>query len=713
MARIVTYKGKYYDTGTANKSFLQFATDLKAAGVKNWYFALEIKNPALINVNPYAEDEHGHTTLPQQIIDMITLEIVNNPWYYLREIARIVAAGAPRGIPYQANKGIMAQAWSFLHGIDSWLCITRQKGKTKSALSIQNWGYSFGTMNSTMIFVNKDLENSKTNLDDFKTMISFLPEYLRYESIINEDGKIDKGKDGATYAEHPVTHNKIKLKGKATSMTNALSLARGLSAPIIHFDECEFCPYIDYIVYNSVSTYEQSAKISRDNGTLYGRIFTSTPGNTDTAEGKAAEKLLSKTVKWREEFYDMDPEDVKAILFGGKGNYDDDHIGVVYIEYSYREIGLTNQWFRETAAKIGDKLTVRREILLQRIRGSSLSPYDMDDLDLIITYARKPIRSITIGEFFTLDIYEELVRDRVYIVGVDCSTGTGKDSNAITILDPYTERPVAEFSSPYIGEPALCRVLTELVTKHIPKAVLCIERNHVGDAIIAFLMESPIAGRLYFDRYKEILEENMKSMETHEDFLKAAANRKTYYGVYTEGKSRKAMFGILADRVKGNQKDFVTQNITQDIARLVTKGDKIEAAAGWHDDSVMSYNICMYVLRYGNNLSTFGIEKGTLISDTLTPGGGLLPPGEVMDLDSLPEDVRDVMRVESMRQRKTAVAYEDSLRNAFLKSQRESKQLSHAGIIENSAYKNTPQNGMYDLFDDAGDEVLDFLASLR
>lgn len=274
MARIVTIDGKYYDTGTANKSFLQLAADLKKTGIKNWYFCLEIKNPALINIDPYAEDDNGHTKLPKQIIDMITLEIINNPWYYLREIARIVAAGAPRGIPYQANKGIIAQAWCFLHGIDSWLCITRQKGKTKSALAIQNWGYSWGTMNSTFIFVNKDLENSKTNLDDFKTMISYLPEYLRYESIVDENGKIDKGQDSATAVRHPVTKNKIKLKGKATGPSSALSLARGLSAPIIHFDEVEFCPYIDTIVSNSVSTYEQSAKISRDNGTLYGRIFT-------------------------------------------------------------------------------------------------------------------------------------------------------------------------------------------------------------------------------------------------------------------------------------------------------------------------------------------------------------------------------------------------------------------------------------------------------
>ena len=50
--RIMCINGRFYDTGTSNKSFLQVAKDLKTLGVKNWYFMLEIKDPALINGNP-------------------------------------------------------------------------------------------------------------------------------------------------------------------------------------------------------------------------------------------------------------------------------------------------------------------------------------------------------------------------------------------------------------------------------------------------------------------------------------------------------------------------------------------------------------------------------------------------------------------------------------------------------------------------------------
>ena len=91
---------------------------------------------------------------------------------------------------------------------------------------------------------------------------------------MEEDGKITKMRKSATKLEHPVTHNKIIVKPKATSYESALGIGRGLSAPFLHFDEVEFTPYIDVIVENSVSTFETSARVSREKGALYGRIFT-------------------------------------------------------------------------------------------------------------------------------------------------------------------------------------------------------------------------------------------------------------------------------------------------------------------------------------------------------------------------------------------------------------------------------------------------------
>jgi hypothetical protein len=125
--RIICIKGRYYDTGTKNKSFLQVALDLKTLGVKEWYFMLEIKDPYLVNVDPFkTKKDSDEPDLTKDQISRITIECVHNIWYYLREVVRIPSAGSPEGVPYIANRGNIAQTWCLLHGLDSWLCLPRR-----------------------------------------------------------------------------------------------------------------------------------------------------------------------------------------------------------------------------------------------------------------------------------------------------------------------------------------------------------------------------------------------------------------------------------------------------------------------------------------------------------------------------------------------------------------------------------------------------------
>ena len=707
-SRIISKNGKFYDTGTKNKSFIQVAKDLRSLGVQNWYFMLEIKDPTLINVDPYAEDGNGHTTLTKDQISRINLECLNNMWYYLREIARIPAAGNPRGIPYKANRGNIAQAWTLLNGIDSWLCLPRQQGKTKSALAAQNWAYSFGTQNSTFIFINKDGENAKQNLRDFSLMIDFLPEYLRFESVMDDDGKITRSINNATRMKHPVTGNQILVRGRASGYDDAMSLGRGLSAPILHFDETEFTKWIDVIVKNSVSTFETSSRASKEAGTIYGRIFTSTPGDIDTAAGAAAEKLLAKTAKWSEKFYDMTKEEINEILYANK------RIGIVYIEYSYQQIGLTRAWFKKIAADIGDALTVRREILLQRLRGSSLSPYERDDIDRIIDLAKKPIRTIMLQKYYELDIYEELERGLPYIIAVDCATGSLGDNNAIEVINPYTTNVAAEFECNYIGEPDMVDILIELLRDYIPRAFYVIEKNHVGSAIIKFLLKTPYGGRVYYDRYKEIAEENMKEIEDKTTLLRAKAKLQTYHGIHTGTKSREIMFTILANRIKNNKENFVGQKVTRDISKLISKGGKVQAADGFHDDSVMAYLIGMYCLFHGNNLHVFGFDPADAYN-TMEKHTGLELPPDYDDVDSstLPDSVKDFLETEKERSKKNP--YEDMLRAAILENQRKTAELAKMGLIHSEIYENTVQE-IYDTdveYESDVQEQLDFLDELN
>ena len=96
--------------------------------------------------------------------------------------------------------------------------------------------YLFGTTNSQFIFINKDGKNAKENLKRLLDQINLLPEFLRCESIIDEYGKRTKSKQNATELGNPITKNSVIIKPKATSYDAALSIARGLTAPVQHFD---------------------------------------------------------------------------------------------------------------------------------------------------------------------------------------------------------------------------------------------------------------------------------------------------------------------------------------------------------------------------------------------------------------------------------------------------------------------------------------------
>ncbi len=96
--------------------------------------------------------------------------------------------------------------------------------------------YIFGTTNSTFIFLNKDGDNSKLNLQRLRDIVDLLPEYMRCDSIMSDEGVVTKAKKNATTLKNPVNSNTVVTKAKATSYDSALSIARGMTAPIMFSD---------------------------------------------------------------------------------------------------------------------------------------------------------------------------------------------------------------------------------------------------------------------------------------------------------------------------------------------------------------------------------------------------------------------------------------------------------------------------------------------
>lgn len=590
-----------YHLDTKNISFLQTARDLKVLGIKNNMFFLRLYDESLRHVDPYSP------FLPQETIIRIINESIINPWYFLREVVRIPEQ-AGDGIPYQLNRANLAATFCFINGIDHYQVIPRQLGKTQSTIAILDWAFLLGTTNSQFMFINIKQDQANENLQRLKSQRDILPSYLQFKLALTEEGKIEKSRDNVTLLENKSNGNSIITKPSASSKEKAENIGRGCTQPIQYYDEVEFTDYIKDIVEAAGPAFNTASDNAKRNNGAYCRVFTSTPGDLDTRSCQQALEIINMTTKWSEKFYDWHIDDVKDYIAANSGNR------IVYIEYQYQQLGKDEAWFRKLCGILNNEpAKIKREIFLQRMRGSSESPFEPEELEALGELRGKIKEEIFINKLFKLDVYESLKRDRVYLVGVDVATGTGGDNSAVTIVDPYTLKVVATFKSSLIGVHGLQQFLYVLVRKYIPKAILCIERNHNGEAVMDNLRQTEIRLNIYFDNSKDMLGSRLDDKVDAQGFLRQEAARRRFYGVYTSGKSREIMINLLYSHMRDFKEKFISNDVIDDIfALIINKRGKVEASPGKHDDCIMSYLIALYVYYHGNNLSRYGFVKGEL-----------------------------------------------------------------------------------------------------
>lgn len=687
-----------YDIYTKNISFLSVSRDLKTLGIKNNKFFLRLYDSSLIGVNPYS----SHLTNEQ--IARIVNECVRNPWYFIREISRIPDEGGGNGpgsgMPFMLNRANLAMIWSFLHHIDFYMVIPRQTGKTQSALAILLWAYLFGTTNSQFTFLNKSQDDCNNNLTRFKAQKERLPMWMQQKyTFVDGEFKESKGLDNVKTLSSPTTKNKITCKTTSKTVAGAEKVGRGNTTPVNLFDEVEFTDHIGYIFKASGPAYVSASQVAKRSGGAYCRMLITTPGNTDTEPVREIMPILNQTARFRDNMYDWNETEITENV----SKISD--ISMMYIEFSYRQVGKDEEWYQKMCKSLGnDVVTIKRELLLQRIKGSGDSPFSPEDLDIINSFGKEPIHTLTIDKYYFLDIYENLDVDKIYFIGVDCSTGTAGDNNAISIVDPYTYKTVAEFKSPFQGTIELSKFIRK-IRRMIPKSIICVERNSVGSAVIEMLAETEVYQNLYSDPDK-LGQSNIDEVYDNKGFLIQAANKRRSFGIYTNSQTRELMMNILVRHVNEYKDRFVTKNIIDDVNNLVcSKSGKIQAASGAHDDSIMSYLIALTVLYHGKKLYRYGFTKGLHRDPNIDK-----KPDETYSqyYDDLPDDLKKVFMKPAVDVNKEA---EDALYQAILEQQAMNKVYNTGNVIVKS--NNNPEDEIdYDYDDNYDSYNDDVMASL-
>lgn len=620
MANIKKIGDKYYDFGCQNKSFLQTAMELKALGIRNYYFMLEVKNPfsGVCDIDPFKKN------INRQEIEILMRELKQNMWFYARTVARVRSTAGI--VPFCLHRGLAAEMWCFDNRIDSCLCEPRQTYKTTGTLaSIFGWAFQIASQNADIHFFGKESKNTKKNLADLKDDIELLPEWLQFKKYADTDGKVkNKPRGGAETLENKLFHNKVSVHAEPSSFTHAQGMGRGASSPLEYFDEIEHTPYFDVLLANNAPAFKTASDNAKLVGQPYGRIFTTTPGNLDTREGRTAAPIIKSMIPWTEKIYDMSPEEIESYIAACTEAYHADDtikherevVRIFYIEYQYYQVRKTHKWVEEQYALSGDKMAIRREILMQRLRGSSNSPIEPEDIEFLISHMQKSTTDIMLNKKWRMITYphgqnpKHLLDPNIpYLVGVDPSGGGGGDNTSITLTNPYNLQIAAEFKSPYISGTELLRVLVDLINNYIPRGVIIPERNSMGIYLIHNISESSVKDNLYWSESLKQLEDLADESESDYELKKLSMQYKKY-GTYTSKKVRDAMFEKLFDHIKECKQILNTEYLVDDMCKLVrTSTGRIEAAKGEHDDCIMSYLHTIYVYYTGDNLEFFGINK--------------------------------------------------------------------------------------------------------
>ncbi|MCM1218308.1 MAG: hypothetical protein NC548_27800 [Lachnospiraceae bacterium] len=610
---------------TQNKSFLRVRDQLKMKGIKNNQFFLILLNPLLEHVDPYDPN-----ITPEQAM-MVVEECQLNIFYFLREVVRIPEQGGTL-VHFRLDRGTLAALYCFYHNQNFYLVKPRQTGKSVGIDAMLAWAFKFGITNGGFMFSGNNEKTAKDNLGRMKGIIANLPSYLAKMGTekLDTTGKIMRKTNNIKSYKEPVSNNAAVVSRCAINEIVAEEIGRGESHNFEFFDEAEFTNFIEIIVQVSGMAFNTASANAIANGAHSCRIFATTPGDLgDKKKCQSALKIVRTSLPWDERFYDIPPEEFKALAAKGcpytdeNGEYHEGY-NVVYIEYDYKQLGLGETWFRNACKNVGgNRSKIRREILLKRFSGVNNSPFTEDQITELEESCRKPVKKITLMTIYDILLYkepEEISKTRVHIIAVDPSDGMGQgsDNYAVTAIDPYTLETVMEFKSQYMDPHRFVTFMEYITTKFFQKPLIVIENNKNGHSLISFFDGHPLEPYIYATP-----EANMDTALIRDDldekgFIEERLSRRRYKGVNTSPTSRRMMMQILTDTVKFKKQLLNTRYIVDDIKHLVVVNDKIQAEAGEHDDCIMSWCLGMYVYYYGVHLERYGFIKGQLPQDIET-----------------------------------------------------------------------------------------------
>ena len=596
---------------TQNRSWVELAKKLELQGVKNNKFLLALHDPSLRYVDPWKEDLDTVTRTK------ILVEIKINPWYFFREIARFdKKTNGVRRYYLNANRGNIGAWWCYFNHQDYNLTQPRQTGKSTASNWLVVWLLFFRYSDTDIFLLTKDNTLRQNNVRAIKTYRDLLPDYL------NPSNKRDV--NNLISVSCVSLGNKLYTAVSQNSKADADKIGRGFSCKTYIVDEGPYVNYLETSLNAMLPGGDAKQEEAKEKLEPYGNIYTTTCGSKADESGAYYYDMVSNCLQWKESLFDL-KDNIQLKDLVRKSSVVKNLINIVF---NHRQLGFTDEWLIEKLQKNGATgAKANKDYFNIWDDGASESPLDKDLAAAIRKGVKDPEYNEYTKEGYTIQWYipkfqiSTRLSSSRYVMGLDTSDAVGRDAISVTIVDVSNLEIVATM---LIKETNLVNFgywLVDFMVKYTNIILIPERKNQAATLIDLLLIRLPLNGEDPFKRiFNRVVHENKLDEPAYKKYtrylhrdIEAYSPVKDQFGYATAGTgeySRNALYrDTLILACEYGAAVLNDRGTMEEILGLERKNGRIDHGQDKHDDRVISWLLCSWLLISGRNLQHYGITN--------------------------------------------------------------------------------------------------------
>lgn len=188
-----------------------------------------------------------------------------------------------------------------------------------------------------------------------------------------------------------------------------------------------------------------------------------------------------------------------------------------------------------------------------------------------------------------LQVYQEAVQGRKYIIGADSSTGSSFDRSGDQVLDIDTMDQVAELNSLLKPKEHAAQLIA--LGYRYNTALIVIENNAVGLAVIEHLKEANYPNLFYTKRGAKAGDH----LGTTGNSAEGSLGPDYLHGVSTQGSNRAFMLNKLEELIRSRIMTVRSPRFKAEMETFIWHNGKPEARSGRRDDCLMAAAFAVWV----------------------------------------------------------------------------------------------------------------------